>query len=80
MLKAAVNVVASLVLPCSWTAMALSGLVHREKTARGLVDVDDAVCADCVLVHEPAQGKHLLRVKKAEQTTFFLIFHRKLTR
>ena len=30
-------------------------LMHREKAARGLVDVDDAVCADCVLVHEPAQ-------------------------
>ena len=32
-----------------------SGLVHRQEAARGLVDVHDAVCADCVLVHEPAQ-------------------------
>ena len=29
--------------------------MHREKAARGLVNVDDAVCADCVLVHEPAE-------------------------
>ena len=29
--------------------------MHREETARGLVDVHDTVCADCVLVHEPAQ-------------------------
>ena len=29
--------------------------MHREEAARGLVDVHDAVCADSVLVHEPAQ-------------------------
>ena len=32
-----------------------SNVMHREETARGLVDVHDAVCADSVLVHEPAQ-------------------------
>ena len=36
-------------------AVAPSGLVHREKAARGLVDVHDAVCTDSVLVHEPAE-------------------------
>ena len=36
-------------------AAAPSGLMHREEAARCLVDVDDAVCADCVRVHEPAQ-------------------------
>ena len=36
-------------------AVASSGLVHRQEAARGLVDVDDAVCADSVLLHEPAQ-------------------------
>ena len=36
-------------------AAAPSGLMHREETARGLVDVHNAVCADSVLVHEPAQ-------------------------
>ena len=36
-------------------AAAPPDLLHREETARGLVDVHDAVCADCVLVHEPAQ-------------------------
>ena len=30
-------------------------LMHREKAARGLANVDDAVCADSVLVHEPAE-------------------------
>ena len=40
-----------------------SGLMHREEAARGLVDVHDAVCADCVLVHEPTQlDGHSLRV------------------
>ena len=29
--------------------------MHRGEAARGLVDVHDAVCADSVLVHEPAQ-------------------------
>ena len=29
--------------------------MHREKAARGLVNVHDAVCADSVLVHEPAE-------------------------
>ena len=32
-----------------------SGLMHREKAARSLVNVDDAVCVDSVLVHEPAE-------------------------
>ena len=32
-----------------------SGLVHRQDAARGLVDVHDAICADNVLLHEPAQ-------------------------
>ena len=36
-------------------AAAPSGLMHREEAARGLVNVHDAVCADSVLVHEPAQ-------------------------
>ena len=36
-------------------AVAPSSLMHREKAARGLVDVHDAVCADSVLVHEPAE-------------------------
>ena len=36
-------------------AAAPSNVMHREETARGLVDVHDAVCADSVLVHEPAQ-------------------------
>ena len=36
-------------------AAAPSGLMNREKVARGLVDVDDAVGADCVRLHEPAQ-------------------------
>ena len=36
-------------------AAAPSGLMHREEAARGLVDVHDAVCADSVLLHEPAE-------------------------
>ena len=36
-------------------AAAPSSLMYREEAARGLVDVHDAVCADSVLVHEPAQ-------------------------
>ena len=36
-------------------AVAPPRLVHREEAARGLVDVHDAVCADCVMVHEPAE-------------------------
>ena len=28
--------------------------MHRQKAAGGLVDVHDAVCADSVLVHQPA--------------------------
>ena len=36
-------------------AAAPSGLTHREEAARRLVNVDDAVCADCVRVHEPAE-------------------------
>ena len=29
--------------------------MHLEETARRLVDVDDADCADCVRLHEPAK-------------------------
>ena len=29
--------------------------MHQQEAAGGLVDVNDAVCADCVLVHEPTQ-------------------------
>ena len=29
--------------------------MHLQEAARSLVDVHDAVCADCVLIHEPAQ-------------------------
>ena len=36
-------------------AVALADLMHRQEAAGGLVDVHDAVCADCVRVHEPAQ-------------------------
>ena len=36
-------------------AAAPPDLMHRQEAARGLVDVHDAVCADCVRVHEPAQ-------------------------
>ena len=36
-------------------AAAPSGLMHWEKTARRLINVDDAVCANSVIVHEPAQ-------------------------
>ena len=36
-------------------AAAPSSLMHREEAARGLVNVDDAICADTVLVHEPAE-------------------------
>ena len=36
-------------------AAAPASLMHREEAARRLVNVDDAVCADSVLVHEPAE-------------------------
>ena len=36
-------------------AAAPSSQLRPEEAARGLVDVHDAVCAHCVLVHEPAQ-------------------------
>ena len=61
MLKATVNVVASLCvaqqlgLLHTTATVAPPDLMHWEGAARGLVDVHDAVCADCVLVHEPAQ-------------------------
>ena len=54
MLKATVNVVASLVLPTAGPA-SRRGLMHRQEAAGRLVDVHDAVCADSVLVHRPAQ-------------------------
>ena len=36
-------------------AAAPSSLMHQQEAARRLVNVHDAVCADNVLVHEPAQ-------------------------
>ena len=36
-------------------AAAPSNLKHREDPAGGLVDVHDSICADSVLVHQPAQ-------------------------
>ena len=36
-------------------AAAPSGLMHREEAARGLVNVHDAVCADAIGAHLPAQ-------------------------
>ena len=36
-------------------AAAPPDLMHREEATGGLVDVHEAVCADCVLVHQPAQ-------------------------
>ena len=36
-------------------AAAAPDLMHRQEAARGLVNVHDAVCADSVLVHEPAE-------------------------
>ena len=36
-------------------AAAPPDLMHREEAAGRLVDVHDAVCADSVLVHQPAQ-------------------------
>ena len=49
-------------------AAAPSGLMHREEAARGLVNVHDAVCADSVLVHEPAElDEEPVRVPLAEQ-------------
>ena len=29
--------------------------MHRQEAAGGLVDVHDAVCADCVCAHQPAK-------------------------
>ena len=44
-------------------AAASSSLMHRKEAARGFVDVHDAVWADSVLVHEPAQlGEEPVRV------------------
>ena len=36
-------------------AAAPSDLMHQQEAAGGLVDVHNAVCADSVLVHQPAQ-------------------------
>ena len=47
MLKAIVNLFDAEAAPAD--------LMHGEEAAGRLVDVHDAVCADCVLVHEPAQ-------------------------
>ena len=53
------NVVASSVFPCKLSllnaAAAPPDLIHQQEAARGLVDVHNAVCADSVLVHEPAE-------------------------
>ena len=43
-------------------AAAPPDLMHQLEAARGLVDVHDAVCADSVLVHQPAQLKQPVRV------------------
>ena len=51
MLKATVNVVASLVLPHSWACFTPRSVAPPG----GLVDVHDAVHADCVCAHQPAQ-------------------------
>ena len=59
MLKATVKVVASfcvaLRLRLFDAAAAAPGLMHQEDAAGRLVDVHDAVCADSVVVHQPAQ-------------------------
>ena len=55
MLKAIVNLGVALQLGLLRAAVAPADLMHREEAARGLVDVDDAVCADSVLLNEPAQ-------------------------
>ena len=55
MLEETVNVVVALQLSLFDAAAAPPDLMHREEAARSLVDVHDAVCADCVLVHQSAQ-------------------------
>ena len=59
MLKATVNVVASLCVALQLglfdAAAAPPDLMHREAATRSLVDVHDAVYADCVCAHQPAQ-------------------------
>ena len=58
MLKPTENITASFVLPCSLHEAAAAPL-RPDAPARGhagrFVDVHDSVCADSVLVHQPAQ-------------------------
>ena len=58
MLKATVNVVASLFLPYNClqhAAAAPLDLMHKQEAAGGRVDVDDAACADATGAHQSAQ-------------------------
>ena len=55
MLKATVNVVASPELPCTCLFDAPPDL-HWWEAAGGLVDVHDSMCADSVLIHQPARS------------------------
>ena len=54
-------------------AAAAPDLMHRQEAARGLVNVHDAVCADSVLVHEPAVACALTNIcfTKLKRFTFF---------
>ena len=48
--------------------------MHWEEAARGLVDVDDAVCADCVRLHEPAKlDEESMRVGLLQNRTVELL-------
>ena len=49
------NVVASPRVALPEAAAAPPDLMHRQEAARGFFDVHDAVCADSVLFHQPAQ-------------------------
>ena len=40
--------------------------MHRQEAARGLVDVHDAVCANSVLVHQPAVRVGVLLLRAVE--------------
>ena len=55
MLKATVNVVASFVLPRQLSLFDAAVPTRSDAPAGRLVDVHDTVCADSVLVHQPAQ-------------------------
>ena len=62
MLKATVNVVASLVLPRSWACFTprRPDLMHMQEAAGRLVDVHDAVCTDSVCL--PKLNEQPMRV------------------